>query len=964
MQQQSEDSIRLDQDIAIRLQNEHPEQFVTLVRMHLSFELDLNTDTENDPTGIEKNKSKKWKGFHKKTKSCASVKSTSPETAKTVLSKQNIRDLKQLINFLMQEQNVIQEGIFRKTGSLNRQNELKSALVQGLPINLDSGDYTAHDCASVLKSFLADLSEPLLTELYYPAYCQVAEFCHSKDSLAVREDRLLNAIQLLFLLLPKENNLLLKYIIDMLFKTIQHEASNKMSAENLATLFTPHLICPRKISPESLHTTAQQMSSIISFMIKNGPKLFQIPPKLATDIRAFFVERKRRKTMSPEHILNESITSDSVANTVYTFVDREKTAEAHVMNSTDTELAQLYAHIQSLPESSKKKKLIKQFNRENGYGTPLQVLMLREKNSAGGSTVKPQRSIGDSIKRHIFHKSLMSKTPKRNSHTPVGFQTPNGTNIPKQRVLFQSPLSSAASSPSVLGKRCSTTSTSSSLYSEPACGSSRAASPAAPGTIRRSNSSSSTTSTGSYRCETRRTVEFSDIVETEDCSGKRSRLILELDEEEPPPPEDDEDFVEQDGDDIGEEATEGYLEDEHSDERMDAGQTLSDTEEDRYCSGGGLSDSRSKYKSEPNLSTIIHEEHNCRTPNNKENKISFIKNKLIKGVSMGNLRLPFVQENRSGKKSSSSLLKCCFEDNLKSAKKSMESFASTASPDCRLTGISPLVGKTAVNRGDDFDMINMVNENNANLDPNNWNVGYLTSTPALSGRESMSPITKSTQRMPKSMQESIMTPRSRKPVILLGGLNGADQQHSTYASQSSFASLPEEDEDAEITEVAIELPKVTVNGLPVSNDAGIIREQTSAIGNETSSVNFTANGTGVGLEESSSLTSTFRDYLLSRSVMTDSPADLSFSSQPDDFFSGTEMEIINESKMSDSLLFCLDGNKPPVEEDSETTLVDARKRPAPDAGTDEASATNSYRANISLNQLVLPSDSELDETCL
>lgn len=38
--------VRLDQDIASRLQNEHPEQFVTLVRMHLSFELDLHTDTE------------------------------------------------------------------------------------------------------------------------------------------------------------------------------------------------------------------------------------------------------------------------------------------------------------------------------------------------------------------------------------------------------------------------------------------------------------------------------------------------------------------------------------------------------------------------------------------------------------------------------------------------------------------------------------------------------------------------------------------------------------------------------------------------------------------------------------------------------------------------------------------------------------------------------------------------------
>ncbi|XP_033254939.1 rho GTPase-activating protein 19-like [Drosophila miranda] len=43
-------------------------------------------------------------------------------------------------------------------------------------------------------------------------------------------------------------------------------------------------------------------------------------------------------------------------------------------NYTDTALAQLYAHIQSLPESSKKRRLIKQFNKQNGQGTPLQVI--------------------------------------------------------------------------------------------------------------------------------------------------------------------------------------------------------------------------------------------------------------------------------------------------------------------------------------------------------------------------------------------------------------------------------------------------------------------------------------------------------------------------------------------------------------------------------------------------------------
>lgn len=101
-------------------------------------------------------------------------------------------------------------------------------------------------------------------------------------------------------------------------------------------------------------------------MITSGKTIFLVPDKLSTDIRAYFVEQKRRRTI-PEKVLDDSM-SDSIANTVYTFVDREKTAEAHISNTTDTALAQLYAHIQSLPESNKKKKLIKQFNKQNGQG--------------------------------------------------------------------------------------------------------------------------------------------------------------------------------------------------------------------------------------------------------------------------------------------------------------------------------------------------------------------------------------------------------------------------------------------------------------------------------------------------------------------------------------------------------------------------------------------------------------------
>ena len=45
--------------------------------------------------------------------------------------------------------------------------------VQGIPLNLDDDEFSVHECAAVLKNFLANLPEPLLTDAYYRAHCQV-----------------------------------------------------------------------------------------------------------------------------------------------------------------------------------------------------------------------------------------------------------------------------------------------------------------------------------------------------------------------------------------------------------------------------------------------------------------------------------------------------------------------------------------------------------------------------------------------------------------------------------------------------------------------------------------------------------------------------------------------------------------------------------------------------------------------
>jgi hypothetical protein len=100
-----------------------------------------------------------------------------------ILSEQLIKQLIVLIQFLEKDESEFQvidwnhskmlivisftdlrqEGLFRKTGSVSRQQELKFLVNQLKPLNLD--EFTCHDVASVMKSILADLPEPLLTEV-------------------------------------------------------------------------------------------------------------------------------------------------------------------------------------------------------------------------------------------------------------------------------------------------------------------------------------------------------------------------------------------------------------------------------------------------------------------------------------------------------------------------------------------------------------------------------------------------------------------------------------------------------------------------------------------------------------------------------------------------------------------------------------------------------------------------------
>lgn len=169
------------------------------------------------------------------------------------------------------------EGLFRVPGNSIRQQNLKELLNSGADVDLESGDFHPNDAATLLKSFLGELPEPLLTHRHFHVHLKIAGQTlappHFQDARASvhhivlpvpvadmmlfddqgnktsvpNRERQVEALQLLLLLLPQANRSLLKLLLDLLHHTARQQDKNKMSAFNLALMFAPHVLWPRHV---------------------------------------------------------------------------------------------------------------------------------------------------------------------------------------------------------------------------------------------------------------------------------------------------------------------------------------------------------------------------------------------------------------------------------------------------------------------------------------------------------------------------------------------------------------------------------------------------------------------------------------------------------------------------------------------------------------------------------------------
>ncbi|CAB3248473.1 unnamed protein product [Arctia plantaginis] len=141
--------------------------------------------------------------------------------------------VRQCVEFLSQPDALETEGLFRRSANISVTKELQRSCNRGEPVRFRNDP---HNAAVLLKTFLRDLEEPLMT---FDLYDEILKFQTWSNRDKPRQVKILILERL-----PLDNYKLLKYIIQFLWKVQDRSCLNKMTSSNLAVVFGPNLAWP------------------------------------------------------------------------------------------------------------------------------------------------------------------------------------------------------------------------------------------------------------------------------------------------------------------------------------------------------------------------------------------------------------------------------------------------------------------------------------------------------------------------------------------------------------------------------------------------------------------------------------------------------------------------------------------------------------------------------------------------
>jgi len=140
--------------------------------------------------------------------------------------------VRQTIEYIKNE-GLNEQGIFRRAALVTLIKQIQEKYNEGQPVIFEQyGD--VHLAACVLKTFLRDLSEPLMTYRLYPELIGLSGTLKRSDQIDVIRDLIIEK-------LPTQNYNVLKYLIEFLNLVANYSDTNLMTTSNLSIVFGPNL---------------------------------------------------------------------------------------------------------------------------------------------------------------------------------------------------------------------------------------------------------------------------------------------------------------------------------------------------------------------------------------------------------------------------------------------------------------------------------------------------------------------------------------------------------------------------------------------------------------------------------------------------------------------------------------------------------------------------------------------------
>ncbi|XP_061765003.1 rho GTPase-activating protein 22 [Nerophis ophidion] len=174
--------------------------------------------------------------------------------------------VEQCVDFI-RERGLDEEGLFRMPGQANLVKELQEAFDCGDKPLFDSNT-DVHTVASLMKLYLRELPEPVIP------FCKYEDFLTCAQLLAKDEEEGVQELGKQVYTLPLPNYNLLKYICKFLDEVQSHCNENKMSVQNLATVFGPNILRPKMEDPVTIMEGTSLVQHLMTVLIREHNRLY------------------------------------------------------------------------------------------------------------------------------------------------------------------------------------------------------------------------------------------------------------------------------------------------------------------------------------------------------------------------------------------------------------------------------------------------------------------------------------------------------------------------------------------------------------------------------------------------------------------------------------------------------------------------------------------------------------------